>query len=113
MAFRSVALGTLSATTASCLGLNETQCTDVAMAGVLHDICLYEDARQWLGKKQKLTDDLQLMQHHPLLGVELVAACDVVSATARVAMTQVHEQVDGSGYPRGLTADNCRRPARS
>jgi HD-GYP domain-containing protein (c-di-GMP phosphodiesterase class II) len=43
------------------------------------------------------------MQQHPLYTFEMLAKVPQLSDGIRIAAAQVHEKLDGSGYPRGLT----------
>lgn len=45
------------------------------------------------------------MQQHPLLGLELLEGSEL-SPLTKVTIAQHHERYDGSGYPRGLAADD-------
>lgn len=49
-------------------------------------------------------EERQIMQQHPLLGLDLLEGGDL-SPLTKVAIAQHHERHDGSGYPRGLAGD--------
>lgn len=49
-------------------------------------------------------EERAMVQQHPVLGVEMLEGSDV-SPLTKVTIAQHHERYDGSGYPRGLAAD--------
>ncbi len=56
--------------------------------------------------------DWETFQRHPLYTAEMLSSVDGVSREVRLAATQVHENADGSGYPRGLKDDEIHPYAR-
>ncbi|MCW2972288.1 MAG: metal dependent phosphohydrolase [Thermoleophilia bacterium] len=50
-------------------------------------------------------EERAIMQQHPLLGLELLEGSEL-SPLTKVTIAQHHERYDGSGYPRGLAADD-------
>jgi HD-GYP domain-containing protein (c-di-GMP phosphodiesterase class II) len=50
-------------------------------------------------------EERAIMQQHPLLGLELLEGSEL-SPLTKVTIAQHHERFDGSGYPRGLAADD-------
>lgn len=86
--------------------LNTRDATLLQELGVgffLHDIGKSQVDPGILNKPGKLTpDEYEIMKGHPERGVELLAAADSLTETARIITVQHHEKVDGSGYPYGL-----------
>lgn len=50
------------------------------------------------------SEERDIVQQHPTLGLEMLEAADV-SPLTKVTIAQHHERYDGSGYPRGLSQD--------
>ncbi len=100
---RSAALSTLATATAVHLGMPPSDCLTVAMAGILHDISMYEETRAMvLGDRSSDNERREFLLRHSQLSADLLSGCRDVSEHIRVVITQVHEQVDGSGFPRGI-----------
>lgn len=100
---RSVTLSTMATTTAVNLGMTTSDCLTVALAGVLHDVSLYEETlAMFLSERPTADERWEVVMRHPQLSADLLGPCRDVSEQVRVVITQVHEQVDGSGFPRGI-----------
>ena len=98
-----VGVSVLAAAFGDFLGLNRTQVTELAVAGLMHDVGKALTPRDLLEKPGKLSDEeYQRLKRHP------VESCSVVSASAPMpehvlrGIAEHHERHDGSGYPRGL-----------
>lgn len=81
-------------------------------AALLHDVGKLAMPDAVLRKPAPLTaDERTLIRRHPQIGSDLVAGVPfLVAASAIVA--EVHERVDGHGYPRGVTIDTLSLSAR-
>ena len=110
---RCVAMATLGAATAVCLGLPPDQCRLVSIAGLLHDVSLFEEPLAELTRGCKSESERQaVFDDHPLNSAQLLESCRGISDQVRVVISQVHEQVDGSGFPRGLASHHLSMPSR-
>ncbi|MFM8333517.1 MAG: HD-GYP domain-containing protein [Candidatus Methylumidiphilus sp.] len=95
------------------LGYDIAQLENLGMCGLLHDVGKLEIADAILNKPGKLTpEESAIMQGHTLLGRDiLMSGRDVFSGAVDVACGH-HENLDGSGYPRGLhenqISTNCK-----
>lgn len=78
---------------------------DVGLCGLLHDMGKMKVPPEILNKPGKLTDDeMAIMKSHTTLGRDvLMSAREVFPGAVDVAYTH-HEQLNGEGYPRGLSA---------
>jgi HD-GYP domain-containing protein (c-di-GMP phosphodiesterase class II) len=90
---RSVRLAILSTVTASQMKLPESECMTAGIVGAVHDIALY-------GRGRPLYDDNYF--EHPLRSIDLLGNAFGMTDQMRLITGQVHEQCDGSGYPRHL-----------
>lgn len=87
------------------LDLTPQELKILGLAGLLHDI-----GETRLPSKVRYTDhpltryELELFQRHPLYGEEMLRNVAGVDANVLAVIVQHHEHLDGSGFPRGLTA---------
>jgi putative nucleotidyltransferase with HDIG domain len=86
------------------LGLDEDRVQRVRLAGILHDIGKIGVPDSILRKPGPLTDEeWAQMRRHPELGARILSSGELDDV--REWILAHHERPDGSGYPRGLTAD--------
>ncbi len=87
------------------LGMTEFEVQGVSVAGTLHDIGKMAVPLEVLLKPAALSpDERQLVQTHAARGEEILARAQFPWPIASTVGAH-HERLDGSGYPRGLTAD--------
>jgi len=97
---------------ASRAGLSEAEIKDIRYSAFLHDIGKIEIARDILQKEQPLTEEeWQILKQHPIWGAEIVKAIPRFSSVWPVVLCH-HENIDGSGYPRGIKGDDIPIGAR-
>jgi putative nucleotidyltransferase with HDIG domain len=100
---RRVAL--LAARVADDLKLSATARRHLAVGGLLHDIGKLSVPLEVLNKPGKLTDEeYDTIKRHPGDGRKLLEELGGFPAAVRGLVSDHHERLDGSGYPRGLTA---------
>jgi HD-GYP domain-containing protein (c-di-GMP phosphodiesterase class II) len=94
-------------------GLDAKQMEELGTSALLHDVGMVSIADKILNKPGKLSDEeFALVKRHTLIGRDiLMSGRNLFSGTVDVAYGH-HENLDGSGYPRGLTEAqlnlNCR-----
>jgi response regulator RpfG family c-di-GMP phosphodiesterase len=94
------------------LGWSENQLGSLSRGACLHDIGKLGIPDGILLKPGPLTpDERTVMQRHAQIGFDLVADITFLSDAAEIVLTH-HERYDGSGYPRGLKADEILPAAR-
>ena len=88
------------------LGFSHSQLENLGISGLLHDMGKVSIPEEIQNKEGKLTDEeLSIIQTHSLAGREILLASGCFSiGTVEVAYGH-HENLDGSGYPRGLQGD--------
>lgn len=88
-------------------GLDEYHCEMLRVASPMHDVGKIGIPDNILLKPGKLTpDEYQIMKQHAEIGYRILSGSDspLVKLAATIAHTH-HEKWDGSGYPRGLKAE--------
>jgi putative two-component system response regulator len=89
------------------LGWSDDECRRLRAAAALHDIGKIAVPDAVLRKPGRLTpEESAAMQRHPEVGHEILdgSSNPVLELAATVALSH-HEQVDGTGYPRGLVGE--------
>lgn len=110
---RSVRMAVLGMAVAVELGLDGPQTLEVGLAGLLHDVGLYAMDPIYSESAENLDDALRWeYQKHPLVAAESVRHSMEINASVQWAIEQVHEQFDGSGYPRGVKGPRIHQFAR-
>lgn len=110
---RCVQMATLGAVTAATLGLSRDECQAVSLAGLLHDISLFEETLALLQSESNTPEERRdVYFRHSLHSAELFGRCHGVPDLVRIVISQVHEQVDGQGFPRGLPGHHLNMLSR-
>jgi len=100
-------IGKVAAFLAAGLGLGADRARLLRVAAPMHDVGKIATPDEILRKPGPLTPSERTeMQRHTLVGHEILAnsKSELLRLAARIALTH-HERYDGSGYPRGLTAE--------
>ena len=88
------------------LGMSEEEVENVHLAGIIHDVGKIGIEDKILRKPAALTDEeYEMMKQHPTKGEHILEAVPLLKAMAGPGLMH-HENVDGSGYPRGLKGDD-------
>ena len=88
-------------------GLNEEEIMLIKEASPMHDIGKVGIADSILNKQGRLTkDEMEIMKTHTTLGYDMLkhSQRDLLKTAATVSYEH-HEKYDGTGYPRGLKAE--------
>jgi putative nucleotidyltransferase with HDIG domain len=94
------------------MGLGEDECNKLYRAGILHDIGKVVTPDVVLLKPQKLNDlEYRLIKEHVSIGYKLLVNVPMFKELAEI-MYDHHERCDGSGYPRGIKADEINPLAK-
>jgi hypothetical protein len=87
------------------LGLSPRRLRSLAIGGLLHDMGKLSVPTSILQKPASLDDDeFAQIKLHPERGRELLAELGGFDACVKRLVLDHHERLDGTGYPRGLTA---------
>lgn len=90
------------------LGFNmdETDLTNLITAALLHDLGKLSIPEEILNKPGRLTpEEFAIMKTHSQLSYNLIQERWDLSSYVKTAVLFHHENVDGSGYPQGITGD--------
>lgn len=102
----------MAAMTGEKLGLSGEQMGHLSYAAFFHDIGKAKVPREILKKPGRLTEaEWETMKQHSRWGREMLAESDLPPEVAEI-VEQIHERVDGGGYPRGLAGDEIRLEAK-
>jgi putative nucleotidyltransferase with HDIG domain len=94
------------------LGISGDELVQIEQGALLHDIGKLKIPDQILLKPGPLdTEQWRVMRHHAEYGREFLDGIEFLHAAADLVYSH-HEKFDGSGYPRGLKADNIPVGAR-
>jgi len=94
-----------SACVAKHLGMSPEEVERVHVSGIIHDVGKIGIEDKILRKAAALTDEeYEIMKQHPTKGEHILEAVPLLKEKAGDGLMH-HENVDGSGYPRGLTGD--------
>lgn len=110
---RAVRMSVLGMAIAMELDWDEQQVRELGECGLVHDWGLYRLDEKIRLQQDALTDsERKEMQQHPLYTFEMLSKMQKVSDAVRIAAAQVHEKLDGTGYPRGLKEDQIHPYAK-
>ena len=102
----------IAASLADTLGAGAAEVTDLRRAALLHDIGKLAISNRILDKASGLsTAEVAVVREHPLVTAQILERVPGFGRLAPLASAH-HERLDGSGYPRGLTADALDMPMR-
>jgi putative two-component system response regulator len=105
-------VGDLSLAIAKKLNLSEEQQKQMYFAGYLHDIGKLLIPSEILSKPGKLTEgEFCVIKEHVRNGYELTKGMELSWPISDIIM-QHHERLNGSGYPKGIKADEIEIGAR-
>jgi len=82
---------------------DETNVREVGLCGLVHEFGMFRLHERLQDRQAEISAaDWKEMVEHPLHTLDMLTSMKSVSLAVRLAVTQVHENPDGSGYPRGL-----------
>lgn len=88
------------------LGLTPVRLRQLAVGALLHDIGKLSIPDEILQKPAALTDEeFAVIKGHPMAGRDLIRELGGFSPEVARLVFDHHERLDGTGYPRGLGAD--------
>jgi len=110
---RSVCLAVLGMSIAIEMGLDGPATLEAGLAGLLHDVGLMLMPPRFSDQSTPLSaEERWEYNKHPLMVNDCLANLRDISSSVRIAIQQVHEQYDGSGFPRALRGPRIHLYAR-
>lgn len=98
-----LAVSTLSVLLGRAVGLEESVCQDLAIAGLLHDAGLAKIPQTLHRPLNELSDsELKVYQSHPQRGLDLFMPQSALSQKVQTCIREHHVALDGSGYPEDI-----------
>ncbi len=103
----SVNVAVLAQRVARQLGLLDQEMSTLAIAGLMHDIGTVRVPKEVFYKADSLSnEEWEFLRQRPTFGSEIISALGPAYRAVGEIAHQVHERLDGNGYPRGLTVES-------
>ena len=103
----SVRVREISIKLAQSLGLPPTECEQLGLVALFHDIGNLGIDYALLQKPGELTEEeREQIRQHTLIGDTIVKSADMLPPDFHRVVRNHHERVDGKGYPDGLSGDS-------
>jgi putative nucleotidyltransferase with HDIG domain len=94
------------------MGIPESEIVHIRRGALLHDIGKMGVPDHILLKADKLTDEeWKIMRKHPEFAYNMLSSIEFLKPALEIPYCH-HEKWDGTGYPRGLRAENIPLSAR-
>jgi len=94
------------------MGLNGSELEGLQLGSLIHDIGKISIPSEILSKPGKLKpEEFALIKLHPELGADIIGGLKL-PWPVREMIHQHHERIDGSGYPKGLNANEICTEAK-
>ena len=95
------------------MGLDDNDLNNLSMGALFHDIGKIKIDEGILKKPGPLNDEeWKLMRNHPAMGLEILGPVNIFPSQAVEVVHYHHENLDGSGYPSALKADQISELAK-
>lgn len=95
------------------LGFSKERQVEVGFAGLLHEVGMCLIPEKLLFKKERLTEqEFNIIKQHSDYGFQILRAYGEKHPYLAEVALQVHERIDGSGYPKGLRGDEIHEYAQ-
>ena len=105
-------VGIIAADIAREMGWSEDRCQNLQLIGLVHDIGKIAIPAEILSKPTRLTPlEYEMIKGHAEKGYEILKDVEFPLPIAEI-IREHHERMDGSGYPRGLKAEEILPEAR-
>lgn len=103
----------ISINIAASYGYNENQVIEVGMGALLHDVGMLLIPKEVRCKQGKLSENewYEILKH-PILGLHLLEKLRLLPASVPFVSYQVHERVNGRGYPKQRSGKLIHRFAK-
>jgi HD-GYP domain-containing protein (c-di-GMP phosphodiesterase class II) len=89
------------------LGFDNNFCSEIAKAGIVHDIGKLQISSLLYGRKEGVLriEEIKYVRRHPTLGYNYLKEKNIGTEDFRNIILHHHENYDGSGYPDNIKGD--------
>lgn len=94
------------------LGFSKTRQSEIGMVALLHDIGMAKIPEALVYKQNLTADEFLVFKERPKYGYDILQAFKIEYAYLAECALQIHERLDGSGYPLGLAGDEIHEYAQ-
>lgn len=96
------------------MGLDYVHLIDLGIGCLIHEVGMQKlGVEQFESQSRISRDKLRKLADHPVHAIEVASELgDGISDTAKLVAYQIHERLDGSGYPRGRSGGQIHALAR-
>jgi HD-GYP domain-containing protein (c-di-GMP phosphodiesterase class II) len=96
------------------LGLDYSNLIELGIGCLIHDVGMQQVGLEWFQSKTTVSARaIEKLADHPVHALEVAASLgDTISDAAKLVAYQIHERLDGSGYPRGYKAGEIHMLAK-
>ena len=113
LASRSLESSLLAMAIAIEMNLNPENCRILGIAGMVHDWGMMKVPKEIRNATHKLNDvEMLEIKKHPIYSLELLQRVSALPRLVSVISYQVHERINGQGYPRGRRGQSIHQFAR-
>ena len=108
-----LAVSTLAVLLGRAVGLEDSECQDLAIAGLLHDSGLAKIPQALHRPLHELSDsELKIYQSHPKRGLDVLMQQSSFSEQVQTFIREHHVALDGSGYPPNIDPATIKPASR-
>ncbi len=94
------------------LGFSKNRQIEIGMMGLLHDIGMARISEELVYEQNLTEDEFLIFKERPQYGFDILSKFGTEYAYLAECALQIHERIDGSGYPRGLQGDEIHEYAQ-
>jgi HD-GYP domain-containing protein (c-di-GMP phosphodiesterase class II) len=96
------------------LGFDHENLMELGIGCLIHDVGMQLVGLEWFDSATTISPTaIEKLADHPVAALEVAAMLsDSITDTASMIAYQMHERLDGSGYPRGYTANQIHMLAK-
>jgi putative nucleotidyltransferase with HDIG domain len=108
-----ILVSNLAASLSKKLGMDQSYCYSMALAGMVHDIGKLKLGSFLYGKNEDtlIVEEMKYVRMHPIIGEEILKEQDF-SGIIVESVYHHHENYDGTGYPSNIKGENIPIGAR-
>lgn len=96
------------------LDLDYPNLIELGIGCLIHDVGMQQVGLEWFNSKAPISSRaIEKLSDHPVHALDVAAGFeDRISDAAKLVAYQIHERLDGSGYPRGCSVNQIHTLAK-